>query len=66
LIASADLWRQQERGRQAFRDLARQVITDGYRLAAKRLHPDRGDGSTEEMARLNRVRDFLKQAIARA
>lgn len=56
---------QRERERQAFRTLALQVVTDGYRLAAKRLHPDRSDGSTEEMARLNRVRDFLKQAIAR-
>jgi Protein of unknown function (DUF3102) len=42
------------------RDLAEELIDIGYRALATRLHPDRG-GSKDAMARLNRVRDELKQ-----
>jgi hypothetical protein len=42
------------------RDLAEELIDLGYRALATRLHPDRG-GSKDAMARLNRVRDELKQ-----
>jgi hypothetical protein len=42
------------------RELAEELIDIGYRALATRLHPDRG-GSKDAMARLNRVRDELKQ-----
>jgi hypothetical protein len=42
------------------RELAVELIDIGYRALATKLHPDRG-GSKEAMARLNRVRDELKQ-----
>jgi hypothetical protein len=42
------------------RELAVELIEIGYRALATRLHPDRG-GTKDAMARLNRVRDELKQ-----
>jgi hypothetical protein len=42
------------------RELAAELIDLGYRALATRLHPDRG-GTKDAMARLNRVRDELKQ-----
>jgi hypothetical protein len=45
------------------RDIALQVIDLGYRATATRLHPDQG-GSREAMARLNTVRDELKEVAA--
>ena len=42
------------------RELAEELVDLGYRALATRLHPDRG-GSKDAMARLNRVRDELKQ-----
>lgn len=42
------------------RELAQDLIDAGYRALATKLHPDRG-GSKDAMARLNRVRDELKQ-----
>jgi hypothetical protein len=42
------------------RELAEELIDLGYRALATKLHPDRG-GSKDAMARLNRVRDELKQ-----
>jgi hypothetical protein len=42
------------------RELALEMIDIGYRALATKLHPDRG-GSKDAMARLNRVRDELKQ-----
>ena len=42
------------------RELAEELVDIGYRALATKLHPDRG-GSKEAMARLNRVRDELKQ-----
>lgn len=42
------------------RELAEELIDLGYKAMAMRLHPDRG-GSKDAMARLNRVRDELRQ-----
>ena len=42
------------------RELAEELVDAGYRALATKLHPDRG-GSKDAMARLNRVRDELKQ-----
>ena len=42
------------------RELAEELVDLGYRALATRLHPDRG-GTKDAMARLNRVRDELKQ-----
>ena len=42
------------------RELAEELVDIGYRALATKLHPDRG-GSKDAMARLNRVRDELKQ-----
>jgi hypothetical protein len=36
-----------------------EMISAGYRALAVKLHPDAAGGSTEEMERLNRVRDRL-------
>lgn len=41
------------------RELAEELIDLGYRALATKLHPDRG-GSKDAMARLNRVRDELR------
>ncbi len=57
-IRRDELSRQEERDAQ--RKLALQLIDIGYKVLAKELHPDRG-GSREAMARLNSVRDRLKQ-----
>lgn len=46
--------------RDAQRTLALQLIDIGYKVLARTLHPDKG-GSREAMARLNAVRDRLKQ-----
>jgi hypothetical protein len=53
-----DLKRQEER--EAQKALALQLIEIGYKVLARELHPDKG-GSREAMARLNAVRDRLKQ-----
>jgi hypothetical protein len=45
---------------QLHRELAEELIDIGFRALATKLHPDRG-GSKDAMARLNRVRDELKQ-----
>lgn len=45
---------------QVHRELAAELIDLGYRALATKLHPDRG-GTKDAMARLNRVRDELKQ-----
>lgn len=47
--------------RDAQRQLALQLIDIGYKVLARTLHPDKG-GSREAMARLNAVRDRLKQS----
>jgi hypothetical protein len=54
----------QNRGkeRQLLRELGLRVIKIGYRALSARLHPDKG-GSSEAMARLNRVCDLLKKAL---
>jgi hypothetical protein len=44
-------------------ELAQDVIDAGYRRLAKELHPDKG-GAPDDMARLNRVRERLRQGIA--
>lgn len=48
--------------REAQRELGLQLVDIGYRVLARKLHPDRG-GSKEAMARLNSVRDRLKQHV---
>lgn len=45
--------------RDAQRTLALHLIDIGYKILARKLHPDRG-GSRDAMARLNAVRDRLK------
>jgi hypothetical protein len=44
------------------RDLAYQLIDIGYKVLASKLHPDKG-GSSEAMARLNKVKSLLKGAV---
>jgi len=46
----------------AQRKLGLQLIDIGYKVLAKTLHPDKG-GSRDAMARLNAVRDRLKQCV---
>lgn len=48
--------------REAQRKLALQLIDIGYKVLARTLHPDKG-GSRDAMARLNSVRDRLKQCV---
>jgi hypothetical protein len=55
-----ELKRDEERDAQ--RKLAVQLIDIGFKVLAKTLHPDKG-GSRAAMARLNAVRDRLKQCI---
>jgi|SRR6516225_9524127 hypothetical protein len=61
---AADTFVQERQARDAeiylHRELAGELIDIGYRALATRLHPDRG-GSKDAMARLNRVRDELKE-----
>jgi hypothetical protein len=61
---AADTFVQERQARddeiQLHRELAEELVDIGYRALATKLHPDRG-GSKEAMARLNRVRDDLKQ-----
>jgi hypothetical protein len=46
----------------AQRTLALQLIDIGYRVLARKLHPDKG-GSRDAMVRLNAVRDRLKRSV---
>jgi hypothetical protein len=68
IVATVDVERltaeRQTREREAklIKALASQLIDIGYRVLAAKLHPDRG-GSTEAMARLNRVRSLLRNAL---
>jgi hypothetical protein len=55
------LARQEERALQ--RKLALSLIDIGFKALASKLHPDKG-GSREAMARLNRVRDILRDAVS--
>lgn len=48
--------------REAQRKLALQLIDIGYKVLARKLHPDKG-GSPEAMTRLNAVRDRLRQCV---
>jgi hypothetical protein len=54
----AGVGRAEERAAQ--RDLALKLIDIGYKVLARKLHPDHG-GSRDAMARLNAVRTRLKQ-----
>lgn len=56
-LRDAELKRAEEREVQ--RKLALQLIDIGYKALATKLHPDKG-GSRDAMARLNEVRDRLK------
>lgn len=58
LAIEEGLTRKQERDAEA--KLAMRLIDIGYKVLARELHPDKG-GSREAMARLNRVRDRLKE-----
>jgi hypothetical protein len=57
-LRKAEMNRIEERDAQ--RKLALQLIDIGYKALATKLHPDKG-GSRDAMARLNQVRDRLKQ-----
>jgi hypothetical protein len=59
-LKEESLSREQER--KAERQLALRLIDIGYKILVKELHPDKG-GSREIMARLNHVRERLKQCI---
>jgi hypothetical protein len=59
-LRHAELKRADERGAQ--RQLALQLIDIGFKALATKLHPDKG-GSREAMARLNQVRDRLRQCV---
>ena len=39
------------------------IIEIGYKVLTTKLHPDRAGGSSEAMARLNRVRALLRAAL---
>jgi hypothetical protein len=56
---------QQDRENEArlMRQLSHQLIDIGYRVLSAKLHPDKAGGSREAMARLNKVRSILKEAI---
>jgi hypothetical protein len=60
LAAQEELTRQQERDAEA--KLGLRLISIGFKVLARELHPDKG-GSREAMARLNRVRDRLKANV---
>jgi hypothetical protein len=51
--------RSEERDRR--HKLALEIINRGYKSLAAELHPDKGGGSAEAMARLNEVRAVLKR-----
>jgi hypothetical protein len=55
---------QQNREREAalLHKLGHQLIDIGYKVLSSKLHPDKG-GSSEAMARLNKVRSILREAI---
>ncbi len=59
-LKQAELARAEERALQ--RKLALSLIDIGWKALATKLHPDKG-GSKEAMARLNRVRDILRDAV---
>ena len=59
-LAREELKRNEERDAQ--KQLALQLIDIGYKVLARKLHPDRG-GSRDAMARLNAVRDRLRGCI---
>ena len=61
LALAESLTRQQER--EAERKLALRLVDIGFRVLAKELHPDKLGGDRDAMARLNRVRDRLKECI---
>jgi hypothetical protein len=63
LQALAQERQNKEKELQLSRKLAHQLINIGYKVLATQLHPDKPGGSAEAMARLNRVRNILKDAI---
>jgi hypothetical protein len=48
---------------EAQHNLGRRLVDIGFKELASELHPDKVGGSHDAMARLNRVRDQLKQSI---
>lgn len=60
LAAEDNLTRMQERDAES--KLGLRLISIGYRVLAKELHPDKG-GSKEAMHRLGRVRDRLRSNV---
>ena len=48
--------------KEAERKLAIRLIDIGFKILSQELHPDKG-GSRDAMARLNRVRERLKQCV---
>jgi hypothetical protein len=51
--------------RQRRREVAQQLIDQGYRALTLKYHPDRRGGSTDAMVRLTAVRDGLIQQLTR-
>jgi hypothetical protein len=47
------------------RDVAEAIIESGFRALSFKCHPDQPGGSTEAMARLNRVRFALQRQVKR-
>jgi hypothetical protein len=47
----------------AQREVAHRLIDIGFKVLAKKLHPDLPNGDAIAMARLNKVRDQLKHSI---
>jgi hypothetical protein len=45
------------------KQVAREIVTTGYRTLAHRLHPDHG-GTHQDMARLNAAKDWLEERAA--
>ena len=52
----------EKKERVILRELAHQLVDIGYKVLATKLHPDKG-GSAAAMARLNKVRHLLKEAV---
>lgn len=45
------------------RDLAKKIITAGYRALSAVVHPDKPSGSTEAMQKLTKAKKWLEEAI---
>ena len=58
-------WEEERREEREMAQLAKKIVTAGYRALSAVVHPDKPGGSAEAMAKLTAARKWLEEQIRR-